>query len=103
MQLVPLANVASFLAGCVVVADEAECTDGNGIFLGNNEDDPPTPCADQTDCPPVWVADFNDCATFGDYMSYFTGDCYIDQGMTSTQQPQRVGGPFTTQYPIGCL
>jgi len=91
------------LTGCVAVVDETGCTDLNGIYLGANEDDPPDPCGDsQTDCPaglgggPTFD-DYDACSTFGDYISYFTGDCYIDQTfMMQTERAQ--ANPF----PIGC-
>ena len=91
------------LSGCVPVANETECTDQNGIYLGHVEDDEDVPCDEsQTDCPagvgPAF-ADYDDCSGFGDYISYFTGDCYLDQSMTSTFQPERAqAAPF----PIGC-
>lgn len=93
------------LTGCTAVVDETGCTDLNGIYLGLNEDEPPDPCGEsQTDCPaglgggPLF-ADYDDCAAFGDYISYFTGDCYLDQTMSSSFQPERAqAAPF----PIGC-
>ena len=85
-------------AYCTIVANEAACNALNGIFLGFDTNTPPTPCgASQTDCPaatgPPFTA-FNDCADDGDVISYFTGDCYIDQ--TTVAQTSRQ----TT--PIGC-
>jgi hypothetical protein len=85
-------------AYCTIVANEAGCNAINGIYLGIDTQVPPDPCgAAQTDCPaatgPPFSA-FNDCADDGDVISYFTGDCYIDQ--TTVAQTSRQATP------IGC-
>ncbi len=79
--------------GCVIVATEGQCVSiYNGVFLGINTDVPPTPCdASQTDCPtgigPAF-ATYSLCATDGDFITYLSGDCYIDQ--TTVTQTSRV-------------
>ncbi|MFT4593722.1 MAG: hypothetical protein ACI9JK_001435, partial [Phycisphaerales bacterium] len=78
--------------GCVIVANEVQCVAiYNGVFLGINTDDPPTPCdASQTDCPAGFgppFANYSLCATDGDFVTYLSGDCYIDQ--TSVSQTSR--------------
>ncbi|MGY8756466.1 MAG: hypothetical protein ACKVLC_03740, partial [Phycisphaerales bacterium] len=86
--------------GCVIVATEIQCVSiYNGVFLGINTDVPPTPCdASQTDCPALigpTFATYSLCATDGDFITYLSGDCYIDQ--TSVTQTSR----FT--FTAGCV
>ena len=91
---------------CLVVANEVACLAVNGVFLGHDTNTPPTPCsaATQTDCPALTgppFASFNLCGDPTTPITYFTGDCYIDQ--TVVFQTSRVLAPGAGPFPSGCL
>ncbi len=100
----PVAGECCVLIDCTAVADEAACLLLNGIYMGENTDDPVDPCgASQADCPagqgPLFNT-YNACAQDGEVISFFTGDCYIDQ--TAVDQTARPPADGSLGYPIGC-
>jgi hypothetical protein len=91
---------------CLVVLNEVACLALNGVFLGHDTNAPPTPCsaATQTDCPaltgPPYAA-YDLCGDPTIAVSYFTGDCYIDQ--VNAFQTNRTLAPGIGPFPSGCL
>jgi|GEM_PF-5910079 len=91
-------------SGCTPVLDDAQCYGINGVYLGENEDEPPDPCGDsQTDCPPGGPdpETYYVCAEFGEYISYLAGDCYIDQ--SATLQTDRSPSPGCVDTELSLL
>jgi hypothetical protein len=89
-----IATVSGYGPGCIDT-DQATCDSFNGIMMPA---DPPqggaSICEDFDECDPPPVDEYSVCGECGDYVTYFAGDCYIDQ--TTYIQANRTGNP-------GCL
>jgi hypothetical protein len=64
--------------GCIDT-DQATCNTLNGVmFVADPPDEGAGICDNFTECP-LTGALYDECGDAADYVTYFTGDCYIDQ------------------------
>ncbi len=86
--------------GCIDT-DEDTCLNYNGVYMTAPEDPDFGPCGEDGEFDPCPVdigpffEDYNLCGEYDNYISYFSGDCYIDQ----TAYPQDNRNPNS----LGCL